>query len=149
MSERKEPDQDLWTRLRSQVRDQIRVPGLAVFTVLLAVEAAVLWALAAWLVFELLTQTPASLGGGLAITALAVIAAVWVSAITLGTLARRPWIRGGAVTWQLVQIMVAVGCFQGLYARPDVGWAILVPSLVVLVLAFTPRIVAATSHPTE
>jgi len=125
------------------------VPGLALFTGLLALEAVALWALSGWLVFELLTQTPASLGGGLAILALAVIAAVWVSAITIGALARRPWIRGGAVTWQLVQIMVAIGSFQGTYARPDVGWAILLPSLVVLVLAFTPKIVAATSHPTE
>ncbi|WP_134173517.1 hypothetical protein [Cryobacterium psychrophilum] len=126
-----------------------RAPGLAFFTALLALEAAVLWLLAAWLVVELLTQTPASLGGGLAILALAALAAVWVSAITVGTLRRRPWIRGGAITWQLVQIMVAVGCFQGLYARPDVGWVILLPSLVVLALAFTPKVVAATSHPVE
>lgn len=121
-------------------------PGLALFTVLLALEAVALWLLAAWLIVELLTQTPASLGGGLAIFGLAAIAAVWVSAITVGTVRRQPWIRGGAVTWQLVQIMVAIGCFQGFYARPDVGWAILLPSLVVLVLAFTPKVVAATSH---
>ena len=149
MSQREEPDQHPWTRLRAQARELVRVPGLVVFTALLALEAVVLWLLSGWLVFELLTEKPASLGGGLAILALAVIAAVWVSAITVGTVRLRPWIRGGAVTWQLVQIMVAVGCFQGLYARPDVGWAILLPSLVVIVLAFTPKIVAATSHPTE
>jgi len=129
--------------------DVARSPGLTVFTALLAAEAAVLWILAGWLVVELLTQTPASLGGGLAIIGLAALAAVWVSAITVGAVRRRPWIRGGAITWQLVQIMVAVGCFQGLYARPDVGWAILLPSLVVLGLAFTPKVVAATSHPVE
>ncbi|KFF59504.1 hypothetical protein JF66_10790 [Cryobacterium sp. MLB-32] len=135
--------------MRAEARELVRVPGMVVFVVLLAVEAVVLWLVAGWLIIELLTQKPASLGGGLAILALAVIAAVWVSAITIGAIRRRPWIRGGAVTWQLVQIMVAVGCFQGLYARPDLGWAILLPSLVVIVLAFTPKIVAATSHPTE
>lgn len=149
MSQREEPDQHPWTRLRGQARDVIRVPGLVVFTALLALEAGVLWLVAGWLVIKLLTETPASMGGGLAILALAVITAVWVSAITIGTVRRRPWIRGGAVTWQLVQIMVAVGCFQGFYARPDVGWVILLPSLVVIVLAFTPKIVAATSHPAE
>ncbi|KGJ72918.1 hypothetical protein GY21_12195 [Cryobacterium roopkundense] len=135
--------------MRAEARELVRVPGMVVFVALLALEAVVLWLVAGWLVIELLTQRPASLGGGLAILALAVIAAVWVSAITIGAVRRRPWIRGGAVTWQLVQIMVAVGCFQGLYARPDVGWALLLPSLVVIVLAFTPKIVAATSHPTE
>ncbi|MBB5642076.1 hypothetical protein [Cryobacterium roopkundense] len=149
MSQREEPDQHPWTRLRAEARELVRVPGMVVFVALLALEAVVLWLVAGWLVIELLTQRPASLGGGLAILALAVIAAVWVSAITIGAVRRRPWIRGGAVTWQLVQIMVAVGCFQGLYARPDVGWALLLPSLVVIVLAFTPKIVAATSHPTE
>lgn len=149
MSQREEPDQHPWTRLRTQARELGRVPGLVVFMALVALEAVVLWLVVGWLVIELLTQRPASPGGGLAILALGVIAAVWVSAITVGTVRLRPWIRGGAVTWQLVQIMVAVGCFQGLYARPDVGWAILLPSLVVIVLAFTPKIVAATSHPTE
>ena len=113
---------------------------------LVALEALALCALTAWWVLELLIDTPTSMGGAFALLALTAVAAVWVSAITVGALRGRPWIRGAAVTWQLVQIMIAVGCFQGIYARPDVGLALLAPSIVVLALVFTPKVVAATSH---
>ncbi|SEN85014.1 hypothetical protein E3O25_08795 [Cryobacterium sp. TMT1-3] len=122
---------------------------LGVFIVLLTLEALALWVLSAWWVLELLIDTPNSVGASLALLALTVVAAVWVSAITVGALRRRPWIRGAAVTWQLVQVMIAIGCFQGIYARPDVGWALLLPSIIVLVLVFNPRVVAATSHEPE
>ncbi|MBG6212742.1 MAG: hypothetical protein LH475_10030 [Cryobacterium sp.] len=126
-----------------------RAPLLGVFVALLALEALALWAFSAWWVFELLSATPNSVGASLALFALTVVAAVWVSAITVGALRGRPWIRGAAVTWQFVQVMIAIGCFQGIYARPDVGWALLLPSIIVLVLVFNPRVVAATSHEPE
>ncbi len=125
-----------------------RALGLNLVTGILAVEAIALWCLTAWFVFELLTETPASFGGAVTILALCALAAVWVSAIAINTPRRRPWIRGAAVTWQFVQIMIAIGAFQGLLARPDVGWALLVPSLAVLVLLFTPAVVAATNAET-
>ncbi|TFD28182.1 hypothetical protein E3T27_03180 [Cryobacterium lyxosi] len=126
-----------------------RAPLLGVLIAFLALEALALWFFSAWWVLELLIATPTSVGAALALLALIVVAAVWVSAITVGALRRRPWIRGGAITWQLVQVMIAIGCFQGIYARPDVGWALLLPSIIVLVLVFTPRVVAATSHEPE
>ncbi|WP_233197620.1 hypothetical protein [Cryobacterium sp. Y57] len=126
-----------------------RAPLLGVLIAFLALEALALWIFSAWWVLELLIATPTSMGAALALLALLVVAAVWVSAITVGALRRRPWIRGGALTWQLVQVMIAIGCFQGIYARPDVGWALLLPSIIVLVLVFTPRVVAATSHEPE
>jgi hypothetical protein len=122
---------------------------LGVFIALLAAEALALWVFCAWWVLELLTATPTSMGASVALLALTVVAAVWVSAITVGALRGRPWIRGAAVTWQLVQVMIAIGCFQGVYARPDVGWVLLLPSIIVLVLVFNPRVVAATSHEPE
>lgn len=118
--------------------------ALLALAALLAAEALVLWAAAGWLVFEMLTETPASLASAGAILALVLVAALWVSAIAWGALRARSWIRGAALTWQLVQVFVAVGCFQGLYARVDVGWALLLPSLAVIVLLFTPRVLAAT-----
>jgi hypothetical protein len=114
-----------------------------VLIALLALEALALWGFSAWWVLELLIATPNSVGASLALLALTVVAAVWVSAITVGALRGRPWIRGAAVTWQLVQVMIAIGSFQGISARPDIGWALL------LVLVFTPRVIAATSHEPE
>ena len=121
-----------------------RPPALLALAALLAAEALLVWLAAAWLVFELLTATPTSLAGAVAILVLGVVAALWVSAIAWGALRARSWIRGAALTWQLVQIFVAIGCFQGLYARVDVGWALLLPSIAVIVLLFTPRVLAAT-----
>ena len=112
---------------------------------LLGAEAALLWAVVVWLILELLTDQPTSLASALAILAIALIAAAWVTTITVATLRGRPWIRAAAVTWQLVQVFVAIGCFQGLYARPDLGWALLVPSVLVIVLLFTRSVVEATS----
>ena len=123
-----------------------RSRALIALALLLAAEAALLWAAVVWLILELLTDQPASLASALAILVLTVVAALWVSAIVVGTLRGRTWIRAAAVTWQLVQVFVAIGCFQGLYARPDLGWALLIPSVLVIVLLFTRSVVEATSR---
>ncbi|WP_241975022.1 MULTISPECIES: hypothetical protein [Cryobacterium] len=122
-----------------------RPRALLILAALLWAEAALLWTAVVWLVLELITATPTSLASALAILVLVLIAAAWVTAIAINSLRRRTWIRGAAVTWQLVQIAVAVGCFQGLYARVDLGWALLLPSLAVLALLFMPRVIAATT----
>ena len=122
-----------------------RPRALLILAALLWAEAALLWSAVVWLVLELITATPTSLASALAILVLVLIAAAWVTAIAINSLRRRTWIRGAAVTWQLVQVAVAVGSFQGLYARPDLGWALLLPSIVVLVLLFQRRVVAETT----
>ncbi|TFD49040.1 hypothetical protein E3T55_13190 [Cryobacterium frigoriphilum] len=118
---------------------------MRIVTAILWLEALLLWGVTAWLVIELLTETPTSLGGAFALLGLSALAALWVSFIAFNLPRRRSWTRGGALTWQLVQIMVAIGAFQGVYARPDVGWALLAPSLLVIGLLFTRAVVAATS----
>ncbi|WP_083363264.1 hypothetical protein [Microterricola viridarii] len=107
---------------------------------LLFAEAALLAVAALWLVFELLTEQPASLVSALVILALTVVAFAFVLAIAIGALRRQSWIRGAGIGWQLMQIAVAAGCFQGIYANPAAGWALLAPSLVVIVLLLAPGI---------
>lgn len=124
---------------------QRRALGLRVVTAIVALEGLLLWGVTAWLVVELLTETPTSVGGAFALLSLSVLAAVWVSFIAFNLPRRRSWTRGGALTWQLVQIMVAIGAFQGVYARPDVGWGLLAPSLLVIGLLFTRAVIAETS----
>lgn len=121
-----------------------RARGLRVVTIILAAEAVLLWGVTGWLVIELLTETPTSVGGAFSLLGLSALAAVWVSLIAVNLPRRKGWTRGGALTWQLVQIMVAIGAFQGVYARPDVGWGLLAPSLVVIGLLFTRAVVAET-----
>lgn len=120
--------------------------GVHIVSVVLALEALLLWSVTAWFIRKLLTETPTSLAGAFALLALSALAAVWVSLITVNIHRRRSWTRGGALTWQLVQIMVALGAFQGVYARPDIGWGLLAPSVLVIVLLFTKPVVAATNQ---
>jgi hypothetical protein len=126
-----------------------RPAPLLALAVILLLEAALVTGLAVWLLVDLLTLTPQSYTTAVAILVLVVLAAVWVIATAIGILRRRSWARASAVTIQVLQIAVAVGCFQGLYARPDLGWALLVPALVAGVLALTPRVVQATARNTE
>jgi hypothetical protein len=97
-----------------------------------------------FLVFELITVTPASFASALALTVLTALAAAWVLAIALGVLRGRSWSRGAAIVWQVLQLAVAVGAFQGAFARPEVGWLLLLPALAALVLLFSRPVVAAT-----
>lgn len=115
-----------------------------ILAALLALEAVALWGAAVWELVEALTQPASSEAGAFALLALVVIAAIWVSAIAFNVLRGRGWIRGAAVTWQLVQVAVAVGLLQGADANIPLGLALLLPSLAVIALLFTPSVMAAT-----
>jgi hypothetical protein len=123
-----------------------RNPLLILLAVLLFAECALLITATVYLVIELLIATPASLASALFLTVLTGIAAAWLGVIAVNTLRASPWIRGAAITWQVLQIAVAIGCFQGLFAQPAIGWALLIPALAVLVLVFTPPVVQATKR---
>jgi hypothetical protein len=64
----------------------------------------------------------------------------------IGVLRGRPWVRGAVVVWQILQMAVAVGSFQGMFARPDIGWLLLAPAIVALGLVFTKPVVEATAR---
>lgn len=119
---------------------------LTLLSLLLAVEALVLIVAVLWLLFELVSAQPDSFASAIALTVLTVVAAIWVTSVAVATSRSRPWVRGPALTWQLVQIAVAIGCFQGAFAVPSIGFAILIPSLAAIALLFTPSVVAATSR---
>ena len=130
-------------------RGRAHPPLLIALAALLGLEALLVTAVAVWLLIELLTVRPESYASAVAIVALAVVAAVWVFATALAALRGRGWSRGSAVTIQVLQIAVAVGCFQGLYAQPVLGWALLIPALAGIVLALSPQVVRATARNTE
>ncbi|MFK3671584.1 hypothetical protein ACI2IX_15560 [Leifsonia aquatica] len=126
-----------------------RPPALLALAVILFLEAALVTGLAVWLLIDLLTLTPEYLTTAIAIFILTALAAIWVIVTAVGILRRRAWARASTVTIQILQIAVAVGCFQGLVARPDLGWALLIPAIVAGVLALTPSVVRATVRNTE
>jgi hypothetical protein len=119
--------------------------ALVVVTVLLFLEAAAMVALVIWLVIDLFSLEPSSYATAIALLVLVAIGAIWVVTVAFGSLRRAPWSRAAAIVWQILQVSIAVGAFQGLFARPDVGWALLVPAITVVgLLLWTPVRLAYT-----
>ncbi|GAA3589513.1 hypothetical protein GCM10022198_11780 [Klugiella xanthotipulae] len=101
---------------------------------LLALQTCALVAASAWYTFELFTASPDSLGQALFLYALILLSTLWVAVTTWGVYRETSWSRGSAVTIQILQIAIAVGSFQGLYAQPVVGWILLVSAGTALIL---------------
>ena len=113
--------------------------ALLVVSALLLLEAAAVIALLVWLIVDLLTLQPSSIATAVALIVLVAVGAAWLTAVALASLRRRPWSRSSAIVWQILQLSIAVGAFQGLFARADIGWVLLVPAITVIgLLLWTP-----------
>lgn len=123
-----------------------RGPALIVLAIIVALECLLLAALSVFLIFELVVEVPVSYPSAIALLVLALVATVWLTVLTANLLRGAPWSRAGIVVWQVMQLAVAVGLFQGETARPDLGWAILIPSIIAIVLTFTKSVIEATAR---
>lgn len=112
--------------------------------VILIAEAGLLLAATGYLLVELVTESPNSLASALALIVITALAAAWLVAIVVNLVRGRAWVRAAAIVWQVLQIAVAIGCFQGVFAQPAIGWLLLVPALVAVVLALSKPVVEAT-----
>ena len=123
-----------------------RHPLIWVLAVILFAECLLLVAATGFLVIELFVATPSSLPTAIALTVVVAIAAVWLAVITVNILRCEHWVRSAALVWQVLQIAVAIGSFQGLFARQDIGWALLIPAVVAIILLFTRPVIEATAR---
>jgi hypothetical protein len=123
--------------------------ALIVVTTVLFLEAAALAAIVVWLLVDLITLQPSSYASAIALIVLVVIGAVFVGAVAFASLRRAPWSRAAAIVWQILQLSIAVGAFQGLFARPDVGWVLLVPSIMVIGLLLWRPVRLAYTRPDD
>lgn len=94
--------------------------------------------------YNLLTATPASLGGAVFSLILILAVAVWLLVVGHFFFRGMRWTRAAALVWQLFMIAVAVPTIQGGVVL--VGIALLVPAAAVLLLLFTKPVLAWTSH---
>lgn len=122
-------------------------PLLKVLAGVLFAEALAMAAITVLTILEVLASPAASPGGGIALAVLAALAAAFLLVLFTGAVRGRFWVRGPVFTWQLVQFAVAVGAFQGAFARPDVGWLLLIPAVVAIALLFVPSVMDATRRP--
>lgn len=114
-----------------------RPRAVVALTVLLALESAGLVAATVFLVFELLVAPADSFASAIALTICVAIAAVWVSAIAVGAWRGQAWIRGASIVVQVLLAAIAIGSFQGILPRPDIGWILLLPAIAIAALLFS------------
>ena len=118
---------------------------LWLLVVLLTVEFLGIAVLAVILLVETLTTPSSTIGGGVALTIIAFVAAAWLGAIVVGTLRGQAWIRAAAIVWQVLQVAVGVGALQGQVAQPVWGWPLIGLAAVVFLLLFAKPVVTMTS----
>lgn len=126
-----------------------RPTQLVVLVVLLFVESLMVFGAAAYLLIELLIDTPASYPSAIAILVLTVAAAAWITVIAVKVLAGQQWTRAATIVWQVLQASIGLGSLQGMGATPEVGWPLIILAAVVAVLLFTKPVLAATTQVEE
>ena len=123
---------------REHAVSENRRPGtLTALIVIVGLEAIALIVATAWLAFEIAVATPESMATAVALAVTCAIAAAGVCWLTVSLVRRRSTVRGAVLVWQLM---------QGIFARPDIGWALLLPAIIGFVLVLTPSVSAALGH---
>lgn len=120
-----------------------RSPALVALAVLLLAEGAALAVLTVVLIVATLTTPSTSISSAIALAVCAAVAAVAVLAAGRAALRAAGWVRPLAFTVVIVQAFVGLYAFQGVRPRPDVGAALVIPALAILILLFMPSVIEA------
>ena len=127
--------------------DTSRTHGLVrLLAALLSLEALALAGATVFLIFEVLVAPADSVTSAIALAVCVAVAAVWLVFIVIGTLRGNAWTRGATIVVQVLFGAIAIGSFQGIGPRPDIGWIVLLPAIAVLVVMFTKPVLAHTDH---
>lgn len=110
---------------------------LWVLLAITALETLALTVAGIFYVFETITGHVRYLPTMIALTVMIFGCAVWVAATTRGLAKTQPWARSSSVFIQTALLAIAYYSFQGETARPDIGWALIVPAAISLALLFT------------
>lgn len=121
-----------------------RPAGLLVAVFVVALEGLFVGALAARLGYALVVGDTKSFVTSVALFALVAAAAIWVIFVALSLFWGKRWARSAGVFWQLVQLAVATGSFSGQFGSQAIGWSLIIPSVLVLAVLFSKKVVAAT-----
>ncbi|GAB3385336.1 hypothetical protein GCM10027568_02260 [Humibacter soli] len=121
-------------------------PLLGCLVALLALESLGLIVLVVWLAVQETQVAASDSVSGLALIVIGVLCAVWLVLTTIAATRRRSWMRGSSITWHVIVLAVAIGCFTGVTAVPAAGWWLLVIALVGIGLVLAPSVTRATAR---
>ncbi len=108
---------------------------------ILVAETLVLLGLSGFLIYQLVVDTPDSIASAIGLVLITLAANAWIAVTAIGFVQGKPFARGSAVAWQVLQGAVGLGSNQGLFARPDIGSGLFVPALIALaLLLFSPSV---------
>jgi hypothetical protein len=108
--------------------------AVAFVAVILILETLAVVAISGLLGWELATSTPDSMASAIGLLVMVLLAAAWIGFTTVSFIRGAASSRGSALVWQVLQASLGIASNQGLFARPDIGGALLVPALVVIAL---------------
>ena len=115
---------------------------LVVLTWIVLLEAAVLAAGTLFLAWEVFVGDAQDLRSAIALTVTTALLTIGVAVVGVGLARRWARIRGGVLLWQILQIALSIGAFQGLLGPAWIGWLLLVPAGVAIWLLFTKPVTA-------
>ena len=118
--------------------------GLKIIIGIVSVEGFVLAYLAAQLLVGIMLGESRSLPTTLSLFGIVALTAAAVLFFAYGLFQGKRWARSAALFWQLIQLAIASGSFTGQFGSNAIGWGLIIPSVIVLVLLFTKPVVAAT-----
>jgi len=121
---------------KPQIRTTLR--GLAVAYLL---EALVLYVLTGVTIWAMVLGEAKAILTDSALVVLTGGAALWLTFASRALLKHKRWARSAGVFWQLIQLTIALGTFE---ANVLWGFAIAIPSVLVLITLFTKEVVEAT-----
>ena len=93
-------------------------------------------------IIDIVTGNERSLALSAARDALIAAFVVWGIFITKGLWQLKSWAKSSSIFWQTAQLAIAFESFQGETARPDIGWLLIIPSVIALTLMFTNPLLA-------
>lgn len=111
---------------------------------IVGLEALVVAGLALITISQIVLGQSRSISTALALGAVIAGAAALVILIVIGLIRGKRWARSAALFWQLVQLSIALGSFTGETPNALIGWALIVPSALVLILLFQKSVISAT-----
>jgi hypothetical protein len=118
-----------------------KAPAVLVVALILVAETIVLLGLSGFLAYQLVVDSPDSIGSAVGLVLITLAATAWIAVTTIGFVQGRSFARGSAVVWQVLQAAVGLATNQGLFARPDIGSGLFVPALIALaLLLFSPSV---------
>jgi hypothetical protein len=115
----------------------------------LAIESLAVLGFGLWMLLDLFVGQAKSLPAALTLIVLYLAAGSWVAYLALGIRKGARWARSGAIFWQTCQLFLASQSFTGRGASPLIGFALIVPSVIVLALMFSKPVLADSKRQLE